>query len=36
MDVLRHGSGVEVMAPEELVGEVRRELAAALHRYAKS
>jgi len=33
MDILRHGSGVEVLSPRELVEEVRAELDAARERY---
>ena len=33
MDILRHGSGVEVLSPRELVEEVREELDAARGRY---
>ena len=33
MDILRHGSGVEVLSPRELVEEVRAELEAACRRY---
>jgi predicted DNA-binding transcriptional regulator YafY len=33
-DILRHGAEVEVLAPKELRGRVREQLAAAARRYA--